>query len=114
MAAVLARAGRPLTPVEIFEAAQARCDGLGLRTVYRHIRELCQNGEAVGIDYPGQPRRYEAAGGQHHAHFICNTCKKIYDLPGKVADLPVKAPRGFRVTGQETIFYGQCADCAET
>jgi Fur family ferric uptake transcriptional regulator len=109
---VLARAGRPLTPAEIFDAASQACVGLGVRTVYRHIRELCRNGEAVGVDYPGQPRRYEAAGGQHHAHFICNRCQKVYDLPGKVPDIAIKAPPGFSVTGQETIFYGECPACA--
>lgn len=109
----LAGAGRPLTPSEIFEAASQLCGGLGVRTVYRHIRELCENGEAVGVDYPGQPRRYEAAGGHHHAHFICNTCQKVFDLPGKVPDVPVQAPPGFSVTGQETIFYGKCPGCAD-
>ena len=109
----LRKAGRPLTPEEIFQAAQADCPGIGLRTVYRHIRELSDAFQLVGVDYPGQPRRYEPAAAGHHAHFICRRCQRVFDIPGDIPDIPVTPPPGFRLSGQETVFYGTCAGCAD-
>ena len=107
----LREAGRPLSPQELHEGANAACPGLGLRTVYRHIQELSAAGKLMGIDYPGQPLRYELVSGEHHAHFICRHCQRVYDLPVSVPDFPIEDPPGFKITGQETIFYGACPTC---
>ena len=112
--AVLAGASRPLTPQEVFDAAVSLVPGLGLRTVYRHLRELEAAFRVVGIDYPGQPLRYEMAGGDHHPHFICRRCNRVFDLPVEIPDVPVVVPEGFRLEGQETIFYGICKSCLES
>lgn len=108
-------AGRPLTPQEIFEAAERECPGLGLRTVYRQIKEMVESGGIVGIDYPGQPLRYEAVTGHHGAHFVCRKCNRLYTLKHEVMDVPLPDEPRFEITGQETIFYGEgkglCDQC---
>jgi Fur family ferric uptake transcriptional regulator len=101
----------PLTPQELFDRAKGRLPGLGLRTVYRQIREMVEAGEIVGIDYPGQPLRYERVTGEHRAHYICQLCNRIFSYPQSVPDVVVEPPSDFKVTGQETIFWGRCAEC---
>ncbi len=111
----LLEVGRPLTPQEIHEAARKHYPQLGLRTVYRQVRDLVSEGALVGIDYPGQPVRYEPVTGRHLAHFICRKCDKLFSFPHEVPDVPTPLEPQFAVMGQETIFYGEgrglCPQC---
>ena len=109
--AVLVEEGRPLTPQELFDFAKKRLASIGLRTIYRQIQSMSAEGLILGIDYPGQPLRYEWIQGDFHSHFICRGCQKVFDLPGEAQDVEMNAPKGFKITGQETIFYGYCPDC---
>ena len=108
---VFEREHRPLTPPEVFELAQIHLPSLGLRTVYRQIRALSEEGRIVGIDYPGQPLRYEWVRSGHHPHFICRGCERVFDLEMEVPDVDVTPPPGFIINGQETVVYGYCPNC---
>jgi len=112
--AVLQAEARPLTVNEIFEKALLEAPGIGLRTVYRNIREMVDLVRVVGVDYPGQPPRYELVGDRNpKPHFICCVCNKVFKLdpigedPAMSRDIP-----GFVVEGTETIYYGHCKDVA--
>lgn len=103
---------RPLTPPEVFEGAKRILPRIGLRTVYRQLKDMAEEGIVVGVDYPGQPLRYEWVSDQHHAHFICRQCDRVFDLQVEVPDTEIEAPSGFVITGQETVFYGTCPQCS--
>lgn len=108
----LVEAGRPLSVEEMLESARRRVPGLGLRTVYRQVREMQEARELIGLDYPGQPVRYELPsprGG--HPHFICRACARVYDLPDDTPPVPYAAPPGFVIDGEEVVFYGYCPSC---
>lgn len=107
----LEEVGRPLTPNEIHAIARRHYPKLGLRTVYRQIKDLVADAELVGIDYPGQPLRYELVTGSHRAHFICRRCDRLFSFPHEVPDVPVPDEPRFSVTGQETVFFGICSEC---
>ncbi|MCD8483665.1 MAG: transcriptional repressor [Verrucomicrobia bacterium] len=103
---------RPLTAAEVHELAVKEMPTLGVRTVFRRLSEWVREGRVVRVDYPGQPPLYEIVAGQHHPHFICRDCQRVYDLDMEVADVPViNPPPGFLIDGQETIFYGVCPAC---
>jgi len=108
---VFRKEGRPLTPPEIHAGARRILPQIGLRTVYRQLKDMQVEGLVVGVDYPGQPLRFEWVSTGHHAHFICRKCDRVYDLQVDVPDVQIRTPDGFQVTGQETIFYGLCPDC---
>ena len=108
---VLSATERPLTVAEIHQRASRQVNGLGLRTVFRNIKTFAEEGWLVKLDYPGQPLRYEWVEGRHHPHFICYTCNKTYNFKEEAPDVPYTPPPGFRVEGQEVVFYGQCPDC---
>ncbi len=110
---VLDEIERPLSATEIHKLARQYDTKIGLRTVYRNIREMVDEGVLVGIDYPGQPVRYEqVTDGKHRPHFICYKCQNIYVLDVDVSDARVTSiPPGFEITGDEVILYGTCAQC---
>lgn len=106
------RAGRPLAPAEVLELAAADAPTLGLATVYRALRALEDSGEIVAVDVPGQPPRYERAGLDHHHHFQCDVCGRLFDLPGCPGNVAALAPEGFAVERHEITLFGTCAECA--
>lgn len=109
---ILKKADRPLTRKEILERGRRQLPRLGIATVNRAIREMTENFEIVGIEYAGQPRRYELPVGREHPHFICRTCDRVFDLPMPMQLPQVQAPEGFVVDGGEIVYSGTCAECS--
>ncbi|HRC86631.1 MAG TPA: transcriptional repressor [Thermoanaerobaculia bacterium] len=104
--------GRPLSPIEILESAQSEVPSLGIATVYRNLRSLLEEGWLQEVALPGQSSRYEVAGKDHHHHFHCRLCDRVFEIeacPGSIKEL---APPGFRSEGHEIILYGVCRLCA--
>ena len=104
--------GRPLSTSEAFEAAQSTIDGLGIATVYRSIRSLLDDGWLTPIEVPGKGILYELAGKEHHHHFSCTSCHRVFELDGCDATVDVSLPRGFSANGHDVTIFGRCAECA--
>ena len=108
----IAAAGRPLSPAEVLAAAQHRVPGLSLATVYRNLKLLQEADEITVVALPGDNPRYEVGRHEHHHHFQCSACERVFDVhacPGNLARL---APPGFSVERHELTLYGRCAECA--
>ena len=108
---VLREAARPLTREEILAFGRAKVPRLGPATVDRTIRDLTANFQLVGVEFPGQPRRYELPAENEHPHFICRACDRVFDLPVAMRLPKVNAPKGFQISGGEVIYSGTCPDC---
>jgi Fur family ferric uptake transcriptional regulator len=108
---VFAKARRPLGPQEILSMAQDDVPGLGIATVYRTVKGLVEEGWLAPIDIPGQPTCYEAADLEHHHHFHCRGCGKVYDVDGCPGNVLSIGPPGFKVEAHEVILYGRCVAC---
>ena len=109
---VIRSAVRPLTPLEIHQRAIHKIPRLGIATTYRHLKALSESNQVVGVDYPGQPPRYEWADGQDKVHFACRSCDKLFALDDTTEDIPpAQAPKGFKVQGFEVMLYGTCPEC---
>ena len=107
----LEEAGRPLSPQEILEKAQTSVPALGIATVYRNVKALVENGWLAEVTLPGAASRYEVADKDHHHHFHCRSCDKVYEVEDCPGDLQSLAPEGFRLERHEIIIYGLCASC---
>ena len=107
-------AGRPLSIDELHASASKVVDTLGLRTVYRVIRKLEEDGEIASVVVPGQPDRYELASvaATHHHHFHCTRCDRVYDVPGCPGRLSGLVPEGFVLNHHEIMLSGLCKSCA--
>lgn len=104
-------ADRPLSPEEVLGMAQASVSGLSIATVYRNIGTLVEEEWLMPVELPGEARRYERAGKEHHHHFRCDSCGKVFELEGCAVEVKPKLPRGFRASGHELFIYGNCAEC---
>jgi len=107
----ISRAGRPLLPKEVLQSAQRATPGLGIATVYRNLKALLAEGQLKAVDLPGENPRFEMAGGQHHHHFQCMQCQRVFDVEGCPGDLSRLAPPGFAVEDHDLTLYGRCKDC---
>ena len=108
-------AKRPLTPAEVHSTAIKKIPNLGLATTYRQIKTLAEQSVVVGVDYPGQPTRYEWVDGKDKTHFTCRGCDKLFalNLPQSDELLNLEMPSGFVATGGEFIVYGLCPKCSK-
>ena len=109
---VLKEAARPLTREEILSLGRQQIPRLGSATVNRAIREMTAAFQIIGVEFPGQPRRYELPAESEHPHFICRRCDRVFDLPVAMQLPQVHAPKGFVVTGGEIVYAGTCPDCS--
>ncbi len=108
----IAQAQRPLLPQEVLDAAQAQVPGLGLATVYRNLKALVDEGEVKSVYLPGDNPRFELAGRDHHHHFQCQQCERVFDVHACPGDLSCLAPAGFTVDSHDLTLYGRCDQCA--
>lgn len=111
---VIGQSERPLSPGEILAKARRQIPGLSLATVYRGLRRLEEEGLASKVEIPGQPPRFESrrAAVEHHHHFVCQSCDRVYDIPGCAHGIEEVAPPGFRVESHEIVLFGRCDKCS--
>ena len=111
--AVIEEAGRPLGPREVLESARSQCPGLGIATVYRTLKTGVVGGWLRQVDLPGDAPRYEVMGKQHHHHFHCRACDRVYEIDGCPGEgLRKLTPPGFSLEEHEVVLYGKCPECA--
>ncbi len=111
VSSVLETAERPLTPVEICELAKGEWPEIGIATVYRAIREYLKSGTVRLVDLPGASPHYEHSSRQHHHFFLCEACRKIFNLPRCVQGVDAIADKGFLVERHEIVLFGRCPAC---
>ena len=107
-------AGRPLSIPEILDESTKSVPTISLRTVYRVIRKLEEEGEITAVTLPSQPDRYESseAAAKHHHHFHCTSCDRVFDIDGCPGRLKQLIPDGFVMTEHDLTLRGLCASCA--
>lgn len=105
-------AGRPLSVDELFDSARSRVAGLGIATVYRTLKALQTEGQAVQVDLPGQPPRWEVTPSGHHHHFLCRTCDRVFEIYGCPEDVEQLLPTGYVLEKHDILLSGQCDACA--
>ena len=103
--------GRPLSPQEVLEHGREHAPNLGIATVYRSVKGFMEEGWLVPVEVPGEPQRYELSGMDHHHHFSCRTCGRIFDFDGCPSNLGGLVPPGFEMDDHEIYIYGRCAEC---
>ncbi|MEQ9823975.1 MAG: transcriptional repressor [Puniceicoccaceae bacterium] len=111
---VMREADRPLSPAEIHQLALIHYPKMGLRTVYRHIKDMIENSQLAGIDYPGQPVRYELVDDRgSRPHLICRGCERVFDLPIEEPEVEYPKLDDFVIEGHEVVYFGFCRECSD-
>jgi Fur family transcriptional regulator, ferric uptake regulator len=112
--AVIKRAGRPLLPQEVLDIAGQQTPSLSIATVYRALKKLSADGSLSAVALAGEPVRYEVSGREHHHHFQCRDCRRVYEVPGCVDEMRGLAPPGFTVEDHQIVLFGRCAACGDS
>ncbi len=103
---------RPLSPGDVLALASKRVRSINLTTVYRNLKAMLESGDVIAVAVLGKSTRYELSGLDHHHHFLCEKCDRLFDLPGCPGSFQDLAPRGFKVTAHELMLTGRCKSCA--
>jgi len=109
---ILDEADRPMTAAELLTQARSELPRLGQATVYRTLKDLIAQGEAVLVEIPGAVPCYERAHRGHHHHFHCTVCAKVFEVDACVSGIETLVPRGFTLERHEIILAGRCDRCA--
>ena len=98
----------------IYKELKGEYPDLSLGTVYRNLNQLCEEGYAIRIGVVNGQERFDACV-TPHAHFICEGCGRVLDLPdspppeGYIESL--SQSMGLRVNGYEFKLHGLCDQC---
>lgn len=127
--------GRSLSPQEVWALAQQVVPRINLSTVYRQLKALCEKGQVVRVQLPGQTPRYEtarltpqglpnkrrvvalnaadqgASTPSHHHHFHCVACEQVFPLHACPGGMDKLVPRGYEVQRHDLTLHGRCPRC---
>ena len=59
----------------------------------------------------GSTVRYEVNAKNHHHHFWCRICDRVFKVEGCPGQLNFLPPKGFKAEIHEVMFRGICATC---
>ena len=103
--------GHAMTATQVLMAAKKHLKTLSVPTVYREMRRLCRDNEVVAFFLPGQRVTYYEIAQEHHHHFICRQCKRLYGVECLTEHIRKLLPKGFILEDHDVQLYGLCPSC---
>lgn len=101
----------------LYSVLKSRADSnISLATLYRNLNQLADKGVIKKIDGLETSSHYDHNVHEHY-HFICEKCRRVFDVSSDVAVDVVKKTEqetGFLVKNHDIIFSGICKDCLES
>ena len=88
---------------------------ISLATLYRNLNQLAQKGIIKKIDGLENSSHFDHNTHEHY-HFICDNCKKVFDVPFEVApEVASKTEQktGFKVKNYDIVIHGICSECQD-
>jgi Fe2+ or Zn2+ uptake regulation protein len=110
---ILQEAGGHLSPLEVYQRAQAAMPGLTEATVYRTLIFLSQQGLLLAAHVGSGQLVYEIAEHAHH-HLICRKCGETRQIDHALLEAlyqQFQASTGYRIDGMHVTFFGLCPAC---
>ena len=101
------------TAEALLELLKRDDSNVGMTTLYRNLNQLADAGLIKKIDGLEPSAHFDHNTFEHY-HFICEKCKKVYDIPSSVAPDLVKnttEATGFDITSHDIVFHGICSEC---
>jgi Fur family peroxide stress response transcriptional regulator len=94
----------------VFHEVRKDIPNISLATVYRNLNLLVESKDINEVLSDGQ--LHFDANRDKHFHFICRSCKGIFDVEEtRVSSPEFKLPRRYKVEDVKMDFYGLCPDC---
>ena len=86
---------------------------IGIATVYRNLSKLADMGVIKRIEGLENSEHFDHNTHTHY-HFLCEKCKRVFDIESDVAPDLVKNTQnqtGFIINDYDIAFHGVCKDC---
>lgn len=97
----------------IYQAVIAEHPHISRATVYRNLNILCEMGLIRRLSIQNGADRFDA-NLEHHAHFQCRQCQRIFDVAWPLVDTPaLMMEKGFMIDEDIVLFRGLCPECVE-
>ena len=101
------------TVEEVYQALHGELPTLSLTTVYNTLRMFAERGAATLITIDDRRVCYDG-NREHHSHFLCKKCGKVFNMPSDSLDPPRPRPGygvGFRIDEVQIYYKGLCREC---
>ena len=100
---------------DLYDLVRKKHPQIGLATVYRTMKIICDAGLARETDFGGNIRRFEHKyKHQHHDHLVCLKCGRIIEVLSpeieKLQENLAKKHR-FKVARHRMEIFGTCSKC---
>ena len=109
--AELCRATDHPSAEELFRRLRPQFPDLSLGTVYRNLALFLQEGSAICVGTVDGQDRFDGRT-DPHAHFICEKCARVIDLPMLLPEDLLCQPLPGIARDYSLSFYGVCNHCA--
>jgi Fur family ferric uptake transcriptional regulator len=100
---------------DLYDLVRKKHPQIGLATVYRTMRVICDAGLARETDFGGGIRRFEHKyKHQHHHHLVCLKCGNIIEITsGKIEEIQRQLAKkhGFTIVRDTMEIFGNCRTC---
>ena len=109
----LIRNGEHPTAEALYSILEKEQGSTSLATLYRNLNLLAENGIIRKIDGMEQSSHYDHNTDEHY-HFICDKCKKVYDVSASIAPELIKRAEmelDADIKSCDIIFHGTCKNC---
>ena len=97
----------------LYEVLKEKGENISLATLYRNLNKLSDKDIIKKIDGLETSSHFDHNTHEHY-HFICDECKRVFDIPFEVApDVASKTEQttGFTVKGYDIAIHGICSEC---
>lgn len=110
---VFEKTTRPLSVQEVLDLAKRKSPGIGIATIYRNLKSLQEEGLLQLVELPGGSSVYELPSLDHHHHFSCTKCLKVFDIDACQVNFQALVPAGFQLQQHEILLSGLCDKCLQ-
>lgn len=97
----------------LYDVMKEKYPSISLSTLYRNLNQLAEKGLIKKIDGLEVSSHFDHNIHEHY-HFICEKCKKVFDIPVGIApDVVANAEKetGFVVNKHDIVLHGICNEC---
>ena len=108
---IIASSPTPLSVQEILTTGKESIKSLNQATVYRNLKTLVEQGWVKVVLNPKLGTLYEMKRKEHHHHFHCLKCDKVYEIRGCPLKKTGISPPGFILENHEIYLSGICVNC---
>jgi Fur family ferric uptake transcriptional regulator len=104
-----------LSADELYALVKKKSPRIGIATVYRTLKLLCESGLSSELRLADGSVRYEHFyGHEHHDHLVCVKCGNFTEvLDPEIEKLQERLAKkeGFSLQGHKLLMYGICRKC---